>query len=262
MAASGSRPTHATLRAASATASIAPRVRVEVAVAAVASRRDIASARSVPLMRTTPAPHARQRRWCWSAPCGRTAGRSTACSRCSASASSCSSVASLADALRRRHIRGSASRVEPLHSARSSGSLPSGGRYTGASSVSARFGDLGDDLSPCCFTRSRPSSVTSPMRDGVRGPTSRRRARTSASRPRLATSSMRSCDSREQDLVRRHAGLARRAPVETSISMPVPPRDRHLDGRAGEPGRAHVLDADERVASASARGTPRAAASP
>ena len=51
---------------------------------------------------------------------------------------------------------------------------------------------------------------------------------------------------REQDLVRRHAGLALRDAVQLDLDPEAPAR-AHLRGRAGEPCGAHILDGDERV---------------
>ena len=72
------------------------------------------------------------------------------------------------------------SRSSCCASARYSGSAI-GRRYTGASSVSARFG-ISATTAPRSFTRSRPSPVTSPMRTACRSHFSKIRS-TSASRP-------------------------------------------------------------------------------
>ena len=57
---------------------------------------------------------------------------------------------------------------------------------------------------------------------------------------------MRSCDS-DSMISYGVMPVSRCGTCMTSISMPAPPRDAHLAGRAGQPGRAHVLHADERV---------------
>ncbi len=50
----------------------------------------------------------------------------------------------------------------------------------------------------------------------------------------------------EHDFVRRHAGLALRHAADVDLDAAAAAR-AHLGGRAGQPGRAHVLHADERV---------------
>ena len=55
---------------------------------------------------------------------------------------------------------------------------------------------------------------------------------------------MRSCDSREHDLVGRHAGFALRHAVEFDFDAHSAAA-AHLAGGAGEAGRAHVLNAHD-----------------
>ena len=99
-----------------------------------------------------------------------------------------------------------------------------------------------------------------PMRTACRSHLSKMRS-TSASRPRLTTSSIRSCDSGQHDLVWRHAGLALRHAGDVDRS-PAPPRDPISVVEQVRPAGAHVLNADAARRSASPRGTLRAAASP
>ena len=106
-----------------------------------------------------------------------------------------------------------------------------------------------------------PSSVTWPMTSAW---ISQRRKSASDVRLvlRLATTSMRSCDS----LSMTSYGVmpsSRRGTCATSISMPASPRWRALDERAGQAGGAEVLQADDPVARASrpARRRPPSAAS-
>ncbi len=97
-----------------------------------------------------------------------------------------------------------------------------GREYTGASSVRARFGTSATTC-PWSFTRSRVSGSTSPMRTACRSHFSKIRS-TSASRPRLTMSSMRSCDS-ESMISYGVMPVSRCGTAARSISIPTPPRE-------------------------------------
>ena len=88
-----------------------------------------------------------------------------------------------------------------------------------------------------------PSSVTTPISTASR-PHFRKTRKTSSSRPFSATSSMRSCDLAEHDLVRRHAGFALRDAVQFDLDADFAAA-AHFAGGAGEAGGAHVLNADD-----------------
>ena len=69
---------------------------------------------------------------------------------------------------------------------------------------------------------------------------------TSASRPALGDEQHPLLRFGQHDLVRRHAGLALRHERDVDLDAGAAARS-HLGRRAGQPGGAHVLDADERV---------------
>ena len=90
-----------------------------------------------------------------------------------------------------------------------------------------------------------PSSVTSPMCAACRSHFSKI-CSTSASRPFLTHEQHALLRFGQHDLVRRHAGLALRHVHDVDLDAGAAAR-AHLAGRAGQPGGAHVLHADERV---------------
>ena len=109
-------------------------------------------------------------------------------------------------------------------------------------------------------TRSRSSSVTSPIRTACRSHFSKMRS-TSASRPRLTMRSMRSCDS-DSMISYGVMPVSRCGTCATSISTPTPPRDAGLaTSRTSAPPRPCPARRRRRR-SPSPRGTPRAGASP
>ena len=83
------------------------------------------------------------------------------------------------------------------------------------------------------------------MRTACRSHFSKMRS-TSASRPRLATSSIRSCDS--ESMISYGVMPVSRCGTSDDVDLDAGAAARsHLGRRAGQPGGAHVLDADERV---------------
>ena len=99
--------------------------------------------------------------------------------------------------------------------------------------------------SPFSFTRSSPSSVTVADAHGVQVPLLEDPLD-------LGLASLLGDEQHpllrlgQHDLVRRHAGLALRNQRDVDLDAGAAARP-HLARRAGQPGRAHVLDADERV---------------
>jgi hypothetical protein len=92
--------------------------------------------------------------------------------------------------------------------------------------------------------------MTSPI--GVAStPQRRRRPSTSSSLSGETSASIRSCDS-EQRISQASIDGSRSGTLSRSTRMPMPRRG-HLRGRAGDAGRAHVLDAAQQVAAYSSR---------
>ena len=161
------------------------RVGVEIAVAPIAIDGDAPARATCPSHARLQRP-CRRARACWCAPCGRTGDRSSACSRSSARPGAQAAHRPHAE---RRQLR----QVEP-------GDRVEVSRPRHRSVVDGRLvdergvGNLGDDFAVVLHPQ---QPVVGDMADvrRVQDPTSRRSCSTSASRPRLTTSSMRSCDS-------------------------------------------------------------------
>ena len=195
--------------------------------------------------------HARRARACWSAPCGRTGGRPSACSRSSAtpaaagtlSAAGVAATASSSAAARRRYTR----------AARSDGRRPAPRRRARVLGISATT------LPPILDAQ---QAVVGDVADV-------RRVQIPLLEDALDLGLAALLDDEqhallrfgEHDLVGRHAGLALRHVLDVDLDAAAAAR-AHLGRRTGQPGRAHVLHADRARRSSSARGRPRAAASP
>ena len=120
--------------------------------------------------------------------------------------------------------------------------------------------DLGDDLAVFLHAQDAVVDHVADVRPRA-GPTSRRCASTSSSRPFLTTSSMRSCDS-ESMISYGVMPVSRCGTRLTSISMPVPPRAPISRRRAGQARPRPCPGCRRARRSASPRGRLRAEAFP
>ena len=109
----------------------------------------------------------------------------------------------------------------------------------------ARVFGISATTSPLDFTRISPSSVTTPMCAAWRSHLSKIALDLGFASP-LDDEQHALLRFREHDLVRRHPGLPLRDVLDVDLDAGAAAR-AHFARRAGQPGGAHVLDADQRV---------------
>ena len=152
-----------------------------------------------------------------------------------------------------------------LGSGRHAGVSPRGGPVYGTV-VERRFvgqfaiGNLGDDLAVVAHAQLAIVGDDADL-GGFQSPLCGTPGRLRSSRPLSATSSMRSCDSREHDLVRRHAGFALRHAVQFDFDADFAAA-AHLARGAGEARRRPCPECPRWRRSSWLRCRLRAAASP